>query len=472
MAQPPQPGRKAEVPTMDEFAALEARVTAAEANIASLDGRVDSLETGGGTTPPIDPPINPNPEPPVVTDGIQAKRVAGLIESFGVNTFSSLDSGNSWGSWPADYSPDSTIAALQYLVGTSGFTLPIREYHYAGRFDMQKQWFARILATFPDTKITLCPGANASAGDVPTMAQLPHTWLEGENEPNTDFGSGQVPFSVTMDVQNAVWGKRRNNNVMGPSIVAGTPHPEGWVTGYCGTPENLAALNAKLDYSNCHYYPPGSPDVPNTGYSINEYIGGIWSVYGEHATFMTEFHPTLYNSRGHKPDESGWSGARDAYYTLCTLLRCGKNGTQGIWWYALFDYGTTYRCGLFPKHGRDDPRPVADAFRNLCEICMDPGDRHSFAPDKLDLTVTGMTDAMDYDVYQASDGRFLVAAWHAAEELGQGATVSVELVFGSSKSAINVFNPIDSPGPVDRITNADRVTLDLPPGVVVIEVKP
>ena len=161
-----------------------------------------------------------------------------------MNTFSSLDSGNSWGSWPADYSPDSTIAALQYLVGTSGFTLPIRGSHYAGRFNMQKQWFARILATFPDTKITLCPGANASAGDVPTMAQLPHTWLEGENEPNTDFGSGQVPFSVTMDVQNAVWGKRRNNNVMGPSIVAGTPHPEGWVTGYCGTPENLAALDA------------------------------------------------------------------------------------------------------------------------------------------------------------------------------------------------------------------------------------
>jgi hypothetical protein len=405
----------------------------------------------------------------------QAKRVASMIELFGVNTFSSMDTGNSWGSWPADYSPDSTIAALRYLVGTSGFTLPIREYHYAGRYDMQDKWLGAILSVFPDTAITLCPGANASVADVATMAQLPHAFLEGINEPNTDFGSGEVPIKVTLDIQHEVWNNRRINNVMGPSVVAGTPHPEGWITGYCGTQANLDALNAESDYGNGHYYPPASPDVPNTGYSVNEYIGGLWTAYAQKAIFLTEFHPTLYNSRGHKPDQggqTGWDGVRDAYYTLCTLFRCAKNGTQGLWWYALFDYGTVYKCGLFPQHYDEDPRPTADAIRNLCDICADHGDRHGFAPDTLDVVLTGLTPAMDYDVFQASDGRFLITLWHAAEELDGGDAVKVDLDFGSRKTQVNTYSPIDDDSPVESASQVTSLTVNLRPGVVVIEVRP
>ena len=76
--------RSADVPTMEEFNALQAEVTA-------LDTRVTALE-GGSTTPTPEPP-NPNPEPtPPSGDGVQAKRAVELVEKFGVNTFSSLDS--------------------------------------------------------------------------------------------------------------------------------------------------------------------------------------------------------------------------------------------------------------------------------------------------------------------------------------------------------------------------------------------
>jgi hypothetical protein len=115
-----------------------------------------------------------------------------------VNTFSSLDSGNVWGSWPANYSPESTIAALRYIVGDSGFAFRIREYHYAARYDLQRQWLPQIVAAFPGTQVALCPGANASANDVPTIMQLANdpangvAWIEGLNEPNTDFGSGEA----------------------------------------------------------------------------------------------------------------------------------------------------------------------------------------------------------------------------------------------------------------------------------------
>ena len=431
-----------DVPTMTDFAALAARVTALEADAV----------------------VPPEPTPPV--EGVQAKRIVDLIERFGLNTFSSLDEHNTWGSWPANYSPDSTIAALRYLVGDSGFTLPIREYHYAGRLDMQKQWFAAIQAAFPETQFTVCPGANASVADVPTMMQLPHTWIEGINEPNTDFGSGQMPFATTMEIQNAVY--PAGGVVMGPSIVAGTPHPEGWITGYCG--DGIEALVAKMDYGNGHYYPPASPDVPATGYSVTEYIAGLEVAYG-HEIALTEFHPTLYNSRGNKPDQPGWDGNRDAYYTLCTLLRCGQDAIR-LWWYALYDYGSVYKCGLFPQSFDKDPRPVADAIRNLCAICTDAGDRHGFSPGKLDVEVTGLTDAMDFDVYQASDGWFIVPIWHAAEEVGVGDAVEVTLSFGAAVGTVSIYNPLVGTTAETTLFNVREVSTPLPPGVILVVVHP
>jgi hypothetical protein len=437
--------------TRQEFDALEVRV-------AALEEEIGIPEPG---------PVPPDPVPP--GEGIQAKRIVDLIERFGVNTFSSMDEHNSWGSWPADYSPPSTVAALKYLVGDSGFTLSLREYHYAGRYDMQKQWFAAILTELPDTRFTVCPGANASAADVPTMLRLPHTWVEGLNEPNTDFGSGEVPFETTLSIQQTILDARAEN-IMGPSIVAGTPHPEGWITGYCKTPENLATLNALFSLGNGHYYPPASPDVPGTGYSINEYVGGLWSVYAQHLIHLTEFHPTLYNARGYKPDQKGWDGHRDAYYTLCTWLRCAQNGTQGLWWYALFDYGTVYKCGLFPQKYANDPRPAATAIRNLCTICTDKGDRRGFIPGVLNVKITGLTDATDLDVYQASDGRYLIPVWHAAEELGQGDAVWITLDFGTPMERVSMYNPLDSAGPVDTLHAVRQMTFGLPPGVIVLEV--
>src|SRR5215469_5995511 len=110
--------------------------------------------------------------PPQPDTGRQAKRIADLISLFGVNTFSSLDSGNLWGSWPADYQPDTVIAALQFILGDSGHAFRIREYHYAGRETMQRPWLAQVTAAFPGTQVALCVAANGSVEDVPTMLQI------------------------------------------------------------------------------------------------------------------------------------------------------------------------------------------------------------------------------------------------------------------------------------------------------------
>lgn len=394
--------------TRSEFDALEARVTKLE----SYHGEQPPATGGGGP-------------------GVGVKPVSTLIETFGVNTFSSMDEHNVWGSWPADYRPEQVIKALQYMLGDSGFHFGIREYHYAGRESFQVPWIQQIKRAFPDMDVTMCVGANGSTNDVPTLLQLFEAeiaeFIEGLNEPNTNFGSGEVPVTVTMDIQKHIWGGTSNHGmIMGPSVVAGMPGSEGWITGYFGN--ELDNVNSLMVFGNGHYYPPHCPDIIGDGTSLTEYVGGLWTVYGNHEIMLTEFHPTLYNSEGNAPKQPGWNGTRDAYYTLLALLRCGKANVPGLWWYALFDYGTTYECGLFPKDATN-PRPVADMLKYLCSVCKDTGDKYA-QPDNLTITVNH--DPEYYDIYGNSFGEYYVFIWQSANDVG-GIYKSVDITLEQPK---------------------------------------
>lgn len=437
------------VPTADEFADLEARV-------AALEGAPEP-----GTHPPE--PRTPS------GDGQQAKCAVDLIESFGVNTFSSMDEHNMWGSWPADYRPEQVIAALQFITAGTGYALPLREY-YQGREAHQRPWLQQIIAAIPGTKVAICPGADATTDDVPSMLSLANdpscgiAWCEGLNEPNTDFGQGQVPVEQTKAIQDAVWSGKAGTEILGPSIVAGTPHPEGWIQGYCG--DQLAAINAAMHAGNGHYYPPGSPGVPNSGHSATEYLAGIELAYG-HPSHLTEFHPTLYNHEGNKPDQPGWSGQRDAYYAIMTLFIAAKQDVV-TWWYALFDYGTSYICGLFPKDA-NDPRPAAQAMRTLCRLCADPGGRPTFQPGKLDLTVSGLPPDAGYDLYQLSDKTFIIPIWRGAKELGGPATpVQIDLAQAADVSEWDIIADREIQPP----TRTAAITVQLDASCRLIIVRP
>jgi hypothetical protein len=255
------------------------------------------------------------------------------------------------------------------------------------------------------------------------------------NEPNTDFGGGTVPVETTMAIQRMCDDAAGTDLIMGASVVAGMPHPEGWISGYFG--DQLAAHNALIGFGNAHYYPPHSPDLPGDDCSVVAYVSGLSAVY-EASIAVTEFHPTLYNAEGHKPDQSGWSGTLDAYYTLLTLFRCARLEVP-LWWYALFDYGSTYRCGLYPTNATD-PREVAYALRALCSICADPGEeRNTFAPGRLEYRVTGADASVSHDLYQASDGTYFVVLWRSMPEPG-GEPLAVTLEFPSLPPRIEEFD--------------------------------
>lgn len=433
------------VPTADEFNALVARVAALE---------------------------HPTPPP---TTGVQAKRIHDLVELFGINTFSTMDpNSNVWGTWPALYLPSSVLAALNWLTNGSGFALRLREYHYAGRETFQKPWLQAIHAAIPRTRVTMCVGANGSAADVPSMVALQAdptcgiAWLENVNEPNNDFGSGTVPVATTLQAQQLLWSTAKPGTVMGPSIIGGMPNPGGWVTGYCGA--SMAAMNAAMTLANVHFYPPQNPDLRGSGTSLGEYVGSMWSVYAQHDVAMTEFNATLYNTGGNDPNSP-----RSPYYTLLALFRAAKITVNGLWWYAGYDWKAPgdqgyMACGLFPTRNADNPRPAAWAIRNLCTICADH--QPNFTPGKLAITVTGLDAQTDWDLYETSDGRWIVTLWRAANDPG-GAAIPVTVTFGAAVKLAAIYDPVASTVPISTlVANATKLTIQLPAAARLLVITP
>ncbi len=405
-------------PTMDEFNALS--------------NRVAKLEQGSVTTPP------PTTTPPQPTTGKQAKRVSDLIEIMGYNTFSSVDTGNVWGSWPADYRAETVIAAFDYMYKGTGFSPPIREYHYAGRESWQTPWIRKIKAAYPDVAGTVCVGANGSVADVASIIKMTtqdgDVWKysEGINEPNTDFGSGQIPASRTIDIQRALQ-QGGAKGLMGPSIVFGLPGADGWIKDYFNN--DMTVINSLLQYANGHYYPPHCPDIVADGTSITDVVGSLWNVYGNHIVALTEFHATLYNQDRGKRKADGtplitdaqWD-VLDAYYHILMMLRCSKINVR-VWQYALFDYAQTYRCGMFPKDA-NNPRSVATAVKRLASLCSDPNsvNKYTFVPEKLDVVVTGADNRTDWDLYQTSTKKFVMPIWRANNQPGgTGIPITIKL---------------------------------------------
>jgi len=414
-----------------------------------------------------------NPSPPVDIPDVLPSRIADLVEMLGVNTFSSMEANvNVWGSWPADYSPASVIAALQWLTNNSGFQLRLREYHYNGRESIQIPWLTAIRAALPDTLTSICVGANGSVNDIPTMidmqvnTSLGVAWLEGINEPNTDFGSGEVPKETTLSIQQKLYEGAEANSVIGPSIVAGMPHPEGWITGYFG--DDIDKINAIINYGNGHYYPPSYPVPSGTGWSVDEYVGGLWSAYAQHAIHITEFHSTLYSNNTTAPS------SRDGYYLLLTWLTCHKHGTQGLWWYALFDYGNTYKCGLFPQSYANEPRSSAYAIRNLCSVVSDHGDRHNFMTNNLKVAVNGLPNGADWHLYQASNGTYYIALWYGSINRNDKPAVPITINFDKPVALLEDFDLLEDQAP-KLINNADNRAVYntyITPGVRMLVITP
>jgi hypothetical protein len=111
------------------------------------------------------------------------------------------------------------------------------------------------------------------------------------------------------------------------------------------------------------------------------------------------------------------------------------------------------------------------ALRNLCAIVADRGSsRRTFAPGKLAVTVTGLPADADWDLYQASDGRWFVALWRSAPEPG-GEAANVVVSFATTPAAAAEFNPLVESESVREWSAPTSVTVALDPDVRILAVQ-
>jgi hypothetical protein len=378
---------------------------------------------------------------------------------------------NVWGSYPADYSPASVNAALDWLLNGSTYRLHGREYHYAGRESIQKPW---LQALNKRLRFSMCIGANGDVSAVPSMLALAADptlgieWVEGINEPNGDFGHGQKPVADTLAAQQALTGNSR----MGPSIVFGLPRPEGWITGYMGS--SATAMVAAMDIGNGHFYPPSHCDADaGAGPAFADVVRGMGIGYPSKPVAITEFHPTLYNSASPKIAPGG---AIDGYWLLLAWLRAYQLGIRSLHWYALFDYGTVYICGLFHTTGGVSPRASAYVVRNVCTICQDNGaTRDTFTPGKLAYTLAGMPTGAWDSLFQDSAGRFYLMLAYPSTTQG-GTPTSVVATFGATPTSVTEFDLSDGTTggltPLQTVTGSATVTSSLTGSVRCLRVVP
>jgi len=428
--------------------------------------------------------------------GTQANRIADCLQRFGVNTFSRLNNNGypwSWGGSQGSYDSATTGRAINYITGGSGLTINDREYHHDGSSTpitpLQITWMHQVYQE-TGSPFTIAIGAGGTANDIPGLVTITQDsvnnglnyakWIEGINEPNTNFGSGTIPVATTSSVQASLYSQihavTSNVPVEEPSVVFGLPSPASYLNTYLGSYK--AAITANSDQSNIHLYPSYSPNSAYTS-SVNGIMADVDaafdSVFPGLPKINTEFHPTLY-AKTHQNDHT-----YDAYWGPIALLSSYVDyDWQATFWFALFDYNSaTMQCGLFTTSDAS-PRPAANAYRALFQLTGDQGvNKSSFTPGKLNVTVTGLPPAPTgapyaggrWALFENSSSQYFLIIWNEQNTIS-AVTTPVTVTFNSHPMTKVVEYNITSGGgtPVQSLTNVTSMTVNLDTSVRVLQV--
>lgn len=408
------------------------------------------------------------------TTGTTAKRSADMMENFGVNTFSMTGTTNLFGS-AGNYTAGGTIAALNWLQSSSGNSIRVREYHYDVATNEQAGWLPSVFSG-TGCQFTICPGnGNPTNTGINTLAQQSAagggyiTTLEGSNEPNNN----SIAAAAVTTYQQSTYAEAQSLGLktVQASIVVGEPFAEGWVTSYFGG--NTNAINGYADINNLHYYPSSLPDLDdgsNRAGEMGDYITGIGVAFpGGKPLYITEWHPTLYNNKGHAADLT-----YQAYYAAMFILSAFRRGAAAYYWFSLFDYGANMLAGLFTT---DSTTPKLPAYVIQAMFALLPdkwSNKHTFTPGKLNYTTTGLPAAINAAspytggqtlLLQNSNGQFFLFVWNAQVD-PNGTAANATISFPShSPAQIVEYNltktPASAQTPVQTVNNAASITISL-----------
>jgi hypothetical protein len=479
-------------------AAVAALTYTAPAN-AGLDSISVNLWDQQGSTSTLDIPVTINLPAsggggsagtgnPGDATGTTAFRIADMMERFGVNTFSSLSATqNVWNALPSDFTASTVIAGINSVLGSSGMTMNVREYHYAGRESIQSLWCPAV-AGATGAKFAMCVGQGGTDSDVASMVALAQSsssgsspwlsWLEGINEPN---GVGLVSPAMTGTAQTDIWTNAHTLpgvSIMGPSLVIGLPNPENYVPPWGASPTDIATINANSSIVNVHFYPftlPSLDDGSNRGGQIDDVFIGEHTIYGNtYPEIITEWHPTYYNSNGSLQFNEAYNG----YYSPITILEAFRLDIKAYFWFSLYDFGTT-QCGLIAQDNTVTPakltlRNGALAIQAMYQLSGPASTtKHTFTTGNLHYTTSGLPAPINSAspntggqtmLFQNDAGQFLLFVWNAQVAPG-GTAVPVTISFPSHAMTKIVEYNITKAGsnmtPVQTVTTASSITLQL-----------
>jgi hypothetical protein len=442
-------------------------------------GRGNEGGSGGGGDGGLARDAGDGGSPAVPTDptGVTALRIADLMGIFGANVYSDMQDGAS------GESVTGLTAVKQYLVGDSGLSMIFRGY-----VDSASQYstFGPSLFEATGSPFTLAMGIGNTPdpSGVITLAQSSVSagpaqgWVksvEGGNEPNTNFGAsyqtGVTPaaeLSAMQQIDSAV-------HPLGiPVASASVVGNDSGIATYWGA--DLGGAVAATDRYNTHVYPnSGGPNGNNQLHDAS--VAVSTQDWGGKPGIITEWQPVLYNSKA-------TDDATCAYWTPIMLLSGFVDfQVQAIVWWGLFDYpGFTPHVGLFDDNA-GKPYPAANAIKSMYGLTGDTGaSKHTFAPGKLDVTVTGLPGGENqyaggrYAIFQNSTpGTFFLFVWNEQNALATSTTAPVTVTFNSGPMTrvvdYSLTNPASaSPTAIQTLSQVSQVKMSLTTEVRLLQV--
>ncbi len=395
---------------------------------------------------------------PASANAAVARPADGFVDSIGVNTHLYYDD--------TDYYQ--AFGTIEQRLGELGVR-HIRENLVPNRTD-QYERLNQLAARGIHSTLILGEPDDGSAGLAKLTSILSNHLrgtveaVEGPNEwdlngPST-WMSGLAPY------QAEIYSQIKSSSLAGLPVIG----PSLGNTNSAGTD-----VSGSLDYGNIHSYPNGEPPEWNIAKRLSE----ATRMSGSKPVMATEtgYHTAVNYSGDHRPT----SEAAEAVYLPRLFLEYYSRGVVRTFSYELLDQFAD------PNHEeaesnfgllRNDlsPKPAFVAMKNLISILADPGS--SFAPGKLDYTLSGDQDDLHQLLLQKSDGSYYLALWRAESvwdndrlAAESAATGTVKVSFGDGVASAEEFAPNASSQPLRTINaSGGQVAVNVGAQVTILRV--
>jgi hypothetical protein len=247
----------------------------------------------------------------------------------------------------------------------------------------------------------------------------------------------------------------------------------------------LGNLSAYADYGNSHnYFEFGQPPSDR--------------IANDHLPFglkITPGKPIMSSEGGYQMgDGDGYKGgwgdgltapfSEDVHgrYLLRYVLEQYRLGYTRSFIYELFDIDLP-QWGLFRADGT--PRPAADGIRSMIKLLSEGGWDNStkrwvvssFAPGKLDYTLSGQPESVHSLLFQKSDGTFYLVAWNEVKNwdpvTGSAvytSPVPVTLTMNQPIKQLRTFLPLTNGTTATATFASSTATILVPDHPIIIEI--